>query len=156
MPLTDLPRARTRVRRRRHQRGSSAVEFALVMIPLLTLLLGSIQLAYWFYSAQSTSSAGRETARRLSVGDCQTLVTARNFANAQSKLKGLTLTYGAPGATETTVSSAGTLPVVGEQLRVVVTANANIIGLFPMPAGGIVTRVVNTRVEDREAGTATC
>jgi Flp pilus assembly protein TadG len=156
MPITDLPRHRAGACRQRHQRGSAAVEFALVMIPLLTLLLGSIQFAYWFYSAQSTSSAARETARRLSVGDCQTLAVAQNFANAQAKVQNLTLTYGAPGATDTTVASPGTLPDVSQPLRVVVTANANIIRLFPMPAGGIVTRVVNTRVEDRDAAVAAC
>jgi Flp pilus assembly protein TadG len=152
MPITELPRHRVGMRRPRQQGGAAAVEFALVMIPLLTLLLGTIQFAYWFYSAQSTSSAARETARRLSVGDCQTLTVARNYANAQAKVQGLTLTYGAPGTTDTTVSNAGTLPAAGQPLRVVVTANANIIRLFPMPSAGIVTRVVNTRVEDTDPG----
>ena len=53
------------------ERGAVAVEFALDPPPLLTLVLGSMQYGWYFYTAQSTSSAARETARRLSVGDCQ-------------------------------------------------------------------------------------
>ena len=34
------------------------------------------------------------------------------------------------------------------QLTVTVTSNGNLIGFFPMPNGGTITRTVNTMIED--------
>ena len=154
MPFTRLPRRTADSRRPRRERGAAAVEFALVMIPLITLLLGSIQFGFYFFSAQSASSAGRETARRLVVGDClETPLTAQTFAQNQANVLNLTLTYGPPDSSgPTAISAPGTMPAIGQPVRVVVSADADIIHFFPLPNSGKVTRVVNARVEDTEMG----
>ena len=137
------------------QRGASAVEFALISLPLLTLMLGMLQYGWYFFSAQSASSGARESARRLVVGDCTGSGQALQFARRQANQSTLTLTWGTPGATATTVSTPGTLPAVGQTLRVVVTVDGGIIGFVPVPGNGQITRVVDARVEDDVAG-ATC
>ena len=132
-------------------RGAVAVEFAIVLIPLLVLVLGTIQYGYYFFTAQSASSAARETARRLSVGDCQDPADALAYARRQANNKTLTLAFGtADPSSDSGIASgtAGTLPDPGDQLRVVVEADGGIIGFVPMPNGGKVQRVTDTRVED--------
>src|SRR4051812_4849868 len=94
MPIKRPSRPASPSRRERDRRGAAAVEFALVMLPLLTLTLGIIQYGWWFYTAQSASSGGREAARRLSVGDCQTGTQARDFAAKQANVMNLGLTFG--------------------------------------------------------------
>ena len=138
--------------RHRDSRGAAAVEFALVMIPMVILLLGSIEYGWYFYSTQATSSAVREAARRLVVGDCQNPSNAaRDVAAGQANVNQFALQWGAPGATDYTVSTPGTLPGVGSTLRVVGTSDARIIDFLPLPTGGIVTKVVDARVEDTTA-----
>ena len=51
--------------RSREQRGASAVEFALVVTPLLILFFGMVQYGMYFYSAQvgfARGERGRATA----------------------------------------------------------------------------------------------
>ena len=62
-----------RRRPRRDQRGAAAVEFALVLLPMLYLIFGSIQYGWYFYAMQSGSSAVGDAARRVAVGNCQTV-----------------------------------------------------------------------------------
>jgi Flp pilus assembly protein TadG len=57
--------------RSREQRGASAVEFALVVTPLLILFFGMVQYGMYFYSAQVGSHVANGAARQLSVGNCQ-------------------------------------------------------------------------------------
>jgi Flp pilus assembly protein TadG len=142
--------------RRRAQRGAAAVEFALVVIPLLALMLGVIQFGYYFFSSQSASSAARETARRMIVGDCTNQTDALHFATQQANVHNLSLTFGAPGAGRYDVTSPGSMPAVGQVLRVVVTADANTINFVPLPNGGQVRRVVDARVEDANPSGAAC
>ena len=61
-----------RVRQRRDERGASAVEFGLVLIPMLYLIFGVIQYGWYFYAMQAGSSAVGDAARRIAVGNCQT------------------------------------------------------------------------------------
>ena len=70
---------------RRLERGASAVEFALISLPLMTLMLGMLQYGWYFFSAQSASSAARESARRLVVGDCQTGSHCRDLRSQPGK-----------------------------------------------------------------------
>src|SRR6185312_14558172 len=66
----------TRFRRRRDRReqgGAAAVEFALILIPMLYLVFGLIQYGWYFYAMQSGSSAVGDAARRVAVGNCQTV-----------------------------------------------------------------------------------
>jgi Flp pilus assembly protein TadG len=147
MPTTRPSRPVSPSRRKRDRRGAAAVEFALVMLPLITLLLGTIQFGFYFFTSQSASSAARETARRLVVGDCRASGEAQNFAAGQANVSNLTLTYGTPGAGRYDVNE-GAVPAIGQTLRVRVQADGDIMHFIPMPDGGRVTRVVNARVED--------
>jgi Flp pilus assembly protein TadG len=132
------------------------VEFALVMIPMIVLLLGSIEYGWYFYSTQAASSAARETARRLAVGDCIGSA-AETYASNQAHITNLKLTYGTPATDPTDLYnfSGATNPTtlhVGDPLRVLVTADAKIIEFVPLPHDGALRKVVNTRVEDTSPG----
>lgn len=48
-------------------RGAAAVEFALVLIPLLLILLGTIDYGYYFYLREVVTNAAREGARIAST-----------------------------------------------------------------------------------------
>jgi Flp pilus assembly protein TadG len=136
--------------RRSDERGAAAVEFAIIMPLLAVLLMGIIEYGYFFYVLQASNSAARETARQLSVGNCQgstgSTLNAETFAESQASIP-LTLTYGTPS------NQDNTLPGVGETLEVRVTANAEILNFIPVPNGGVITRSVQTYVEDDTAGT---
>jgi Flp pilus assembly protein TadG len=124
--------------RRRNYRGAAAVEFALIMIPLLTLVMGLVQYGWYFYVAQNTSGATTTLARKLEVGDCWASGSPLTFAQAQSR-----------EVTAATTSPAGpSIPAVGTTYTVTVTANGKIIGFLPMPNNGVVTRTVTAQVED--------
>jgi Flp pilus assembly protein TadG len=56
-------------RRARDDRGSSAVEFALVMTPLLMIVFGIIQYGLYFWAMQGGADAGRQAARLAAVGN---------------------------------------------------------------------------------------
>lgn len=132
-------------RRRRDEGGAAAVEFALVVPLLLMLVLGMIQYGWYFYVSETASGAASNVTRRLSVGDCWSNTEAYDYARRQSpKVTSLT-------KSPTSLSGAS----AGDLLTVTVTADANMLGLFPLPDGGIVTRDVNARLEDTTAG-ASC
>jgi len=52
-----------------------------MVFPILAaLVFGILSYGWYFFTAQSVSSAARETARRLVVGDCQIGSEAEQFA----------------------------------------------------------------------------
>ena len=62
-----------RNRRRKAQRGSTLVEFALTLPIFFMLLIGTLEYGYWFYVAVTATSAAREGARQctlVSLGAC--------------------------------------------------------------------------------------
>jgi Flp pilus assembly protein TadG len=123
--------------RRRGEDGAEAVEFALIAVPFMLLLLGIIQYGFYFWTAETTNSAARETARRVIVGDCWTQAQADTFAR-----------HNAPQTTSVAVSPLPTSSTqVGDTIRVTVTANAHIFGLSPLPNGGAITRDYVARME---------
>ena len=68
---------------RRGERGASAVEFGLVMLPLLYLVLGIIQYGVYFWSMNSGSNAVGDAVRRMAVGDCQTSLERKHFLHVR-------------------------------------------------------------------------
>lgn len=72
-----------RTKSRRGEVGASAVEFALVTIPVFTILFGLIQYGLYFYSAQTGSSVANSTVRQLAVGNCRSDTTLTNYVNTQ-------------------------------------------------------------------------
>jgi Flp pilus assembly protein TadG len=54
-------------RRRKAERGAAAVEFALLLLPLMMILLGTIDWGYFFFVEQLVTNASREGARTGSL-----------------------------------------------------------------------------------------
>lgn len=121
--------------------GAAAVEFALVLPILVALLLGIIQLGWYFFVANSASGAAREGARRVVVGDCW---------------DGAFEPYVAAQAPTTTSASYSPDPAgadIGDAITITVEADASIITFIPgFPT--TVTRTFDARLEDNDdAGT---
>ena len=60
-------------RRRRGQRGSTLVEFALTLPLFFVMVTGMLEYGYWFYVANSAVAAAREGARQctlVALGAC--------------------------------------------------------------------------------------
>ena len=135
----------TSVRKRysRSDRGASAVEFALVLTPLLLLLLAIMQFSVYFWSFQAASNAAREGARAYAVDPCGSgqpaLVTQRVGAAAD----------GAVTVTKT-FQQAGSKLVPGDSVTVRVTfATYDIAGSF-VPVPTTVVKTSTARIEDTE------
>ena len=130
-------------RRSRREGGAAAVEFALIFgFLLVPLTMGLLEYGWYFYTSQVTGSAARDTARRLTVGDCQASGAAQAYARQTSGIKTLTLTFG------TTSTQNNTLPPVGDTLRVQASSDGGLFTFLPLPNDGQITRQVDSRVED--------
>ncbi len=55
-----------------NKRGATAVEFALVATPLITLIFASLQIAIIFFFDQALQTAAQKAARQLMTGSAQT------------------------------------------------------------------------------------
>jgi Flp pilus assembly protein TadG len=131
-----------KARRVRDDSGATAVEFALVSIPFILLVIGMIQFGWYFYVSQTTGGAASNVVRELQVGDCWGANEALNRAKDQS-----------PTVTDVDIlPNQTTPPEPGTDLTVTVTADARIIGLLPMPGGGMVEKTVHARAEDKSPG----
>jgi Flp pilus assembly protein TadG len=151
--MTRLRRA-LRDRRARGQRGAAAVEFALVLLPLLYLVFGLIQYGWYFYAMQAGSSAVGNAARQVAVGNCQ------NVGQVQTMLKkslGGATTATSASQIPTTLTytkadgSAATAPgAVGGSITVKATFPTFDLHfpLVPVPNNGNVSRTAVARVED--------
>ena len=137
----DLKGIVVRVRKSRDdEAGAAAVEFGLILPLFALLLFGLIEFGFYFWTAETTSSASRETARRLIVGDCW----ANPNAFAASHGPRVTSTTVKNGADVTITSPAGM--DVGDKIKVQVTADSGLINFIP----GIpdtVTRQYEARLE---------
>ncbi len=131
------------LRARRAEGGAAALEFGLIVgTILIPLLLGVIQYGWYFYVAQTTGGAATHVARRMAVGDCwgsgQALALVKNEVASDD-------TQTTFSVTPTSNSGA----VIGAtQMTVTVTADGDLIGFFPMPNNGVITRSVQTMIED--------
>jgi Flp pilus assembly protein TadG len=131
----------TGIRKRRDERGASAVEFALIMIPFFVMILGLIEYGWYFYVAQNTSGATTTVARKMEVGDCWASGEAKTFAKNQSAQ--VTSAANSLGATAS--------PAPGTAFTITVTADAKLMDFLPVPNGGTITRTVSAQVEDDKA-----
>jgi Flp pilus assembly protein TadG len=150
--------------RRRDDRGAAALEFALVLPILLMLVFGAIQFSFWFFSAQSGSSAAREAARGSAVGelDCSDLVSsARDRAQLVASDFSVKRSYYAAAYTSVTdgtpTEPAGSVQV-GDSVRIVLsykTVDLH-LPLIPTPgSGGVAGQVTETAVARVETTTST-
>jgi Flp pilus assembly protein TadG len=133
-----------KLRNRREQRGAAALEFGLIAcFVFLPLMLGIIQYGWYFYVSQTTGGATTHVARRMAVGDCWGTNEASTFVSNE---------VGSAGTTKPSVTFAPTSNSTAEigttQLTVTVTTQADVVGFWPMPNGGTITRTVKTMIED--------
>lgn len=70
-------------RKREVENGAAAVEFALVMLPVIVLLFGLVQYGFYFWAMQGGSDIARSAARLSSVGDPDTCSEFRTAVTAQ-------------------------------------------------------------------------
>jgi len=127
--------------RRRSEGGAAAVEFALVMPLFVALLFGMLEFGWYFWTAETTSSAARETTRRIIVGDC--------WANPNA----FAVAHG-PRVTGTVLKDENDAPIaspagleVGDTIKVELTANSDLINFFPL-IPNTVKREYVARMED--------
>ena len=110
------------MRRSRTDRGATAVEFALVSIPLLTLLFGFVQYGFYFWAMQGGSDIARSAARLAAVGTPATCSAFRSDIRAQiDDLAG----SGSTATIRRTYTQANPAEVsIGDTVKVVVEFNS--------------------------------
>jgi Flp pilus assembly protein TadG len=151
-----------RFRRRRDQHGAAAVEFALVLIPMLYLIFGLIQYGWYFYAMQSGSSAVGDAARRVAVGNCQTVAQVQTLlkshlgaATTASSASNISTTVTYTNADGSPASSPGEIGG-----SVTVTATFPTLNMhfpfIPVPGSGDITRTNVARIEDLDSSQGTC
>ena len=135
------------MRRRRDDRGSTLVEFALVMPVILWILLGTLQYGYHYWALETAAATARDAARRYAVGTEQ----ACTVAEAQAVARG-------PAVGPVTVSAPPSAPAVGEVLSVTVSFQSLDLNLpvLPVPDGGVVSETAQARIESVPAAALTC
>jgi Flp pilus assembly protein TadG len=132
----------------RPEHGASAVEFALVMIPLITLLFGAIQYGLYFWAMQGGSDITRSAVRASAVGDANVVTCAGFRANIRSQIGGL-----GDGATATITrtftkaNASGVRP--GDKVQVSVQFKSTDMHLpfIPFIRDGLVTSTAESRVD---------
>ncbi len=130
---------------RRPERGASAVEFALVMLPLLYLVFGIIQYGLYFWGMQAGTSATSDAVRRITVGDCETAARAPAIPEgpASERVPDCGRDRSArPRSTGMPTAGQPSSPGVGGSVTLTVTFDAIDLNFpfIPLPDDGKVTR----------------
>lgn len=118
------------------EEGAAAVEFALVVPLLLTLLFGIIEFGTAYNAQILVTNAAREAARHLSVEDGATTGTARDRANEVLATVGLTLESASdaemfPLSGDATNPMSGAYCSFGQELSVnIAVERSTLTGLF--------------------------
>ncbi|MAY96849.1 pilus assembly protein [uncultured Nocardioides sp.] len=129
--------------RRREDRGSVVVEFALVVPLVVLMLIGIIQYGYHYWAMQTASATAREAARRLVVGTDPVCTVAE----AQGRAAGPAVGSSVPSVVYS-YDNAGNTAVRGSLVTVTVTIQSLDIGIVPLPSGGVVQQSATNRVEN--------
>jgi len=133
-------RSHDRLPRRANDRGAVAVEFALIVIPLLILVCGIIQFGIAYNAQETLTAAARSGARQAAVcgSACVSPASVAAIAQASGVSVGagnVSITYCAAGATQTSsaqVSITTTVSGVSNLLDL----NFTVTGKASMPCGG--------------------
>jgi Flp pilus assembly protein TadG len=145
-----------RVRSRSGDDGATAVEFALVMIPLVVLIFGLVQYGLYFWAMQGGSDVARSAARTASVGnpaDCATF---------KAGIKGQLDRFSGSGATATITRSytkqSPSEVQVGDTVTVTVAFKSVDLHFpfIPFIHDGMVTSTAESRVDFVPSQPETC
>lgn len=144
--------------------GAAAVEFALISLPLMLLLFGTIQYGLYFFQATAAEHGLREGARLASVGQLDCVELAKEIEVRAGPPRGadpnpprpayvdrstVTVSY-TDGDDGGGFSRGDTLTVTGSWTPIA-------IGFFPLPGGGgPVAETAVTSVEYIGAHGGTC
>lgn len=139
--------------RRRTDRGAAAVEFALVLVPLLVIVFGIIQYGFYFWAMQGGADIARDAARRAATGSpaaCTAFKTA-----VQAKINSFVGTGKVVTISRTFDQTAGltrtnaTDVVVNDTVRVQVTFKGYDFHFpfVPFVNDGMVSSTADARVE---------
>ncbi|MGY2875442.1 Flp pilus assembly protein TadG [Marmoricola sp. URHA0025 HA25] len=143
--------SRTRVHHGRAQHGAAAVEFALVMMPLLVLLFGAVQYGLYFWSMQGGSDIARSAARMAAVGDTATKTCTAFRSAVRGQVDGVSGT----GSTATVTRSYADTDSEGEGLTEGDTVRISVqfksvdmhFPFVPFIHDGLVTSTAEARIE---------
>lgn len=148
-------------RRRRHEGGAAAVEFALVLPVLLVVLFGLIQYGLYFWSMQGGSSAAREAARRGAVGQLETCADFRTYV--RDRIGSTSADVSNATITRTYTTALGAPVPAGSVLAGdVVTVTVQFKGydmnfpFVPFINDGVVYQAADARVENASAQPEVC
>jgi Flp pilus assembly protein TadG len=146
----------------RSERGAAAVEFALVMLPMLVLLFGAIQYGLYFWAMQGGSDIARSAARMAAVGDTATKTCAAFRADIRSQVDGVT----GSGSTATITRTYDDTDPEGEGLTEGDTVRLSVqfksvdmhFPFVPFIHDGVVTSTASARIEryDRDNPPEAC
>ena len=139
------------VRCRRGADGAIAVEFALVMLPLVVLTFGLIQYGLYFWAMQGGSDIARSAARVAAVDDVSTASCTAFRSDIRSQIDGLVGSGSTSTVTRTYVDSDGTAGIaVGDKVKVSVTFNSIDLHFpfVPFLHNGVVTSTATARVDN--------
>ena len=141
-----------RVRGRTLDRGAAAVEFALVVLPLLLLVMGILDYGRFFFDSVSLRQGAREAARQAVVqrygASCAGTVgvgakIACSAKAASDMTIGTPVVY-IPAVTEDVVGNG----TQGKQLLVCMQSYEQGTGLVPLPGHGIIKTETYMSIED--------
>jgi Flp pilus assembly protein TadG len=137
-------------RRRRSEGGAVAVEFALVMLPLVVLLFGAIQYGLYFWAMQGGSDVARSAARLSAVGDAATNTCAAFRDDIRSQIDGLAANSATATIRRTYLDTAEPDGVnVGDKVRISVQFKSTDLHFpfIPFVHDGLVTSTAESRVD---------
>lgn len=136
-------------RRKNHERGAAAVEFALVSLILMTLVGVTFQFAIYLWAFQAASNGAREGARAWAVNPC----AATNDAQVGTAVSPAAEpgTLDADPAFTKGVGNVAATPEPGDSVTVTVTMEPRAIGFNLVPGlDWEITKTATARVEDAQ------
>lgn len=128
--------------RTRRETGAAVVEFALIAMVLLTLMVGIIQFAIFFWSYQVGAHSAREGARVAAVDPCNTPAIETRVID---RIGGAS-PDAAPSVDVDRLAADPSGLRVGDEVKVTVNLTSYNMGLFPFFTGAI-TKSATARVE---------
>jgi len=129
---------------------------------MLWLVFGIIQYGWYFYAMQAGSSAVGDAARRVAVGNCQTVAQVQTMlknhlgaATTASSGSGITTTVTYTKADGSAATSPGEIGGSVTVKATYPTMNMH-FPFIPIPGGGTITRENVARIEDLSSTQGTC